>query len=166
MKNIFYFLLLAAALAMQMALGDLIAIGGVKPDLPLIAICAISLLEGRAVGTVWALGLGLTEDFSGGGLLGAGALSRSVIAFLAGSLLHFRSVQNAFTASLVVGVLSLINNLTIFLVHLQPSGHLLRGIVFEIVFPSLYTIFLSVLIFAVVPETVWERIYKTESLIF
>lgn len=166
MKYIYYLFFLAGGIILRLVGGELIAIRGVVPDLSLIAICSISLLEGRARGTVWGFSTGLMEDFIGSGLLGAGALSRSIVSFLAGSLLHFRSVQNAFTASLVVGILSVINNVILFLVCVPGSGHLFKGIFYKILFPSLYTTFFAILIFIVVPESIWEKIYKSESMPF
>ena len=166
MKYLFYIVFLLAAIVFQLVAGDLIAIRGVVPDLTLIVVCSISLLEGRARGTVWGWVVGLIEDLLGSGLIGALAFSRAIVAFLAATVLHFRSVQNIVSAALVVGILSLLNNTFIFIFHLPGGANLMMGILMQIFFPSLYTIVFAVLMFAIIPESIWEKIYKTESIPF
>lgn len=166
MKYVIYLIALLIATVFRLTAGDLIAVHGVVPDLMLIVVCSISLLEGRARGTVWGFFSGLLEDVVGVGLLGALALARAVAAFFAGTVLHFRTVQNAFSAAMVVGLLSLLNNTLMYIMHWRGGGHLMHGILIQIIYPSLYTILLAVLIFAVIPESFWEKIYKTEAIPF
>jgi TM2 domain-containing membrane protein YozV len=38
----------------------------------------------------------------------------------------------------------------------------LTGLLMAVFLPAVYTLFWALIIFAVVPESIWEKIYKTE----
>jgi rod shape-determining protein MreD len=164
MTLIYYLIMMAIALGMQHGLADLVAIQGVAPDFILIAVCAISLFAGRGQGTLWGLGIGFIEDSLNGSLLGSRALALSLVGFISGSVMNYRSLRSAYSlnAGVIVGVLAIFHNLLLYILNVQGGTGLLTGLLLAVLLPAVYTMFWALIIFAVVPETVWEKIYKTE----
>jgi rod shape-determining protein MreD len=122
------------------------------------------MYEGRGNGTVWGMGTGFIEDALSSGLLGAHALTRTLVSFFAGSIMSYRTLQSAYSlyASLTVGILALFNNLILFIIIVQGSAGWLKGLLVSVFLPALYTMFWAVIIFSIVPDAIWEKIYKTE----
>ncbi len=164
MIYLYYLIMVVLALGMKLGISDLVAIKGVTPDFVLIALSAISMYEGRGNGTIWGLATGFVEDTLSSGLLGAHALTRTLVSFFAGSIMSYRTLQSAYNlyASLTVGVLSLINNVILYIVVVQGGASWFKGLLMSVFFPALYTTFWALIIFSIVPDAVWERIYKTE----
>jgi rod shape-determining protein MreD len=164
MTFIYYLLMMVLALGLQHGVSDLVAIRGVAPDFILIAVCAISLYAGRGNGTLWGLMVGFLEDMLGSGLLGGRALSLSLVSFIAGSVMSYRSLQSAYSlnAGFVVGALAVLHNLLLYIIIIQGGSGWLKGLLTVVLLPAVYTMFWALIIFAVVPESVWEKIYKTE----
>ena len=164
MSLIYYLVMMIVALAMQHAVSDLVAISGVAPDFILIAVCAISLFAGRSQGTLWGLAVGFVEDTLSGGLLGSHALALSLVAFISGSVMSYRSLQSAYSlyAALVVGILALFSNLLLYILVVQSVAGWLQGLLMAVLLPAIYTLFWALIIFAVVPQSIWEKIYRTE----
>ena len=59
--------------------------GGIAPDFPLIVVALLALRRGPELGCVAGFAAGLLQDATGGGLLGAQALTKALIGFLVGS---------------------------------------------------------------------------------
>lgn len=68
----------------QTTLLEKVAILGIKPDLPLIAVFLIGLFWGEVKGVVSGLGLGYLMDLMSGGIWGIHLITKSVLGFLAG----------------------------------------------------------------------------------
>ncbi len=166
MRYLLYVLAILIAMAMQSTVLDFIAIYGIVPDLIIIVVCSISFLEDRRRGTIWGFFIGLIEDVTGSGLLGSLALSRSIVAFFASTILHFRSMHKAASASVVILLLCLINNLLLFFIRMHGTAALMKGLLMQVIFPSIYTVLVAIAIFSVVPESIWEKIYKAEPIPF
>jgi rod shape-determining protein MreD len=165
-KYIFYSALLILALVGQLALGDLLAIQGVKPDLIIIALCYISMREGRRRATVWGFIAGLVEDLLSPSLLGAGVLARSVSAFVAGTFLSERAFHHSYAAAVRVMGIALLNNVLLFTV-LSLGGPWMPAVLWlRILFSTLYTELATLILFALISQETWERLYKTDSLPF
>ncbi|HNW59319.1 MAG TPA: rod shape-determining protein MreD [bacterium] len=164
MNLIYYLIMMALALGLQHGVSDLVAIRGVAPDFILIAVCAVSLFAGRGQGTLWGLGIGFVEDALSGSLLGSHALALSLVGFISGSVMSYRSLQSAYSlnAGLIVGVLAILQHLLLYIIIIQGGAGLLQGLALGIVLPAIYTMFWALIIFAIVPESIWEKIYKTE----
>jgi rod shape-determining protein MreD len=160
MKYLIYSFILGLALIVQLTLGDLLAIQTIRPDLLLIALVYISMREGRRYGAIWGFLAGLAEDILLGGLLGARTLARSVSCFLAGTLMFNRSFRHSYEASFTVAILAFVNNLILYgLVTTGQSGFLQGSLAF-VLFPALYTEILALIIFAFIPESTWEQMYR------
>lgn len=164
MIYIYYSLMVAFALALQHGVSELVAIRGVAPDFILIVVAAISLFSGRGSGALWGMATGFIEDSLSGGPLGARAFSLTLVAFIAGSVMSYRSLQRAYSlyAGLTVGALALLHNLIMLIIVVEGSSGWLFALWAEVLLPAVYTMFWALIIFAVVPESIWERIYKTE----
>ncbi len=165
MIYLYYLIMVGLALGLKLGISDLVAIKTVTPDFVVIALCAISMYEGRGNGTIWGLVTGFAEDVLSSGLLGAHALTRTLVSFLAGSIMSYRTLQSAYSfyASLTVGILALFNNLILYIIVIQGGAGWIKGLLMAVFLPALYTMFWALIIFSIVPDAVWERIYKHET---
>lgn len=77
---------LAGALVLQVAVAPHLAIGGVVPNLFLLVVLTLALLEGRSAGAAAGFAGGLLFDLLGTGPIGAAALVFAVTGYIAGSL--------------------------------------------------------------------------------
>ncbi len=59
--------------------------GGIAPDFPLIVVALLALRRGPELGCVAGFAAGLLQDATGGGILGAQALTKALVGFLVGS---------------------------------------------------------------------------------
>jgi len=81
MKVLRYILLAAGALILQGTLLKLVAVGQVKPDLVLLVLFYMALLEGSFNATIAGFCMGLAQDVYSAELLGLNALCKSLIGF-------------------------------------------------------------------------------------
>lgn len=79
-------LALIGALVLQVAVAPHIAIAGVVPNLLLLVVITLGLIEGRNAGAIAGFAGGLMFDLLGTGPIGAAALVFAVTGYLAGSL--------------------------------------------------------------------------------
>ena len=80
-------------------------IGGVKPDLVLIIVIYLGLIEGPNLGCLSGFSLGLFEDaYSGISLGGANALSKTIVGFLSGLVGKRLYTQSLFAHMICVGI--------------------------------------------------------------
>jgi rod shape-determining protein MreD len=82
------------------------SIGGIRPDLCLIATCLIGILAGELEGTLLGLGLGFTADLFSAGASGLNMLTKGAIGLLAGIAGRHLAHQTPLAVVLVVFVLS------------------------------------------------------------
>lgn len=117
---------LAVVLA-HTTLTKFIVIGGIVPDIPLIAVVYLALRRGQVVGTVAGFGMGLALDLLSGtdGMLGLSALAKTSAGFVAGYFYN-ENKMNQFLGGyqfvIVVTLASAVHNLLYFLIFLQGSG--------------------------------------------
>ncbi|MFP4369693.1 MAG: rod shape-determining protein MreD [Candidatus Kapaibacterium sp.] len=86
-KNIRFISYATAALilsVLQVALLDLIEIGGITPDLLVILVVWIAIREGQFNGLFFGFGIGLLLDIISFDLIGTNALSKTIAAFVSG----------------------------------------------------------------------------------
>ncbi|HOT96800.1 MAG TPA: rod shape-determining protein MreD [bacterium] len=164
MNLLYYLVMMVVALGLQHGVSDLVAIRGVSPDFILIAVCAVSLFAGRGQGTLWGAGIGFIADSLSGSLLGSHALALSLVGFISGSVMSYRSLQSAYSlnAGAIVGVLAVLQNLLLYIINIQGTAGALQGMIQAVLLPAIYTLFWALIIFAIVPQSIWEKIYKTE----
>lgn len=77
---------LLIALLLQVAIAPRLAIGGVVPNLLLLVVITLALIEGRTAGAAAGFAAGLLFDLLGGSPIGVAALVFTVTGYLAGSL--------------------------------------------------------------------------------
>lgn len=73
-------------LALQATLVPHLAIAGIRPDLPLIAVVMLASARGSTAGTIGGFCIGLAQDLSNPAFLGLNALAKSLLGFAAGTL--------------------------------------------------------------------------------
>ncbi len=98
-------------LALQMMAVRFVSIGGVTPDILLIWLLYLTLMEGQIPGTIGGFLVGLSFDLGVGGFVGLTALSKTVACFLGGyfhnenktliTLGSYRFIMMVFAISLV-----------------------------------------------------------------
>jgi rod shape-determining protein MreD len=104
-----------------------ITIGGIVPDIPLIAVVYLALRRGQIVGTVAAFSMGLALDLLGGtdGMLGLSALAKTSAGFIAGYFYNenkMSQILGGYQFVVIVVLASTVHNLVYFLIFLQGSG--------------------------------------------
>ncbi len=77
---------LVIALLLQVAVAPHLSIGGVVPNVLLLVVITLALIEGRNAGAVAGFAAGLLFDLLGGSAIGAAALVFTITGYLAGSL--------------------------------------------------------------------------------
>lgn len=70
----------------QATVAPALRIGDVAPDLPLIVVVLLALRRGPEFGALAGFGAGLLQDVTGGGLVGAQALTKALLGFGLGTL--------------------------------------------------------------------------------
>jgi rod shape-determining protein MreD len=79
-------LLAYVALALQATLIPHLAIAGIRPDLPLVAVVLLAYARGSIAGTLAGFFIGLAQDLTNPGFLGLNALCKAVLGYAVGSL--------------------------------------------------------------------------------
>jgi rod shape-determining protein MreD len=86
MKAIGVLLALVAALALQTTISGLTMSGARLVNLVVVAVVYVALVYGPVTGMMAGTAGGLAQDALGGGILGIGSLSKTIVGFLAGLL--------------------------------------------------------------------------------
>ena len=120
-------LVCCAVLVAHTTLTKFIVIGGIVPDVPLIAVVYLALRRGQVAGTVAGFGMGLALDLISGpdGMLGLSALAKTSAGFLAGYFYNENKMNQtlgSYQFVVIVILASAAHNLLYFLVFLQGSG--------------------------------------------
>jgi len=118
-------ILLAVVVAYTL-LADLVAIAGLTPDLPLVAVVFVALRYGQIPGTLAGFGTGLALDLlsAGDGVMGLSALAKTVAGFLAGYFYNETKTQQllgGYEFIVLVGAVALVHNVLYFVVLLQGT---------------------------------------------
>lgn len=151
-----YAAFILGALLLQATVVEYLQIGNWKPDLVLIAIVIFATQGGRRAGSTAGFFIGLLSDLISGGLLGLGALTKSITGYLGGSLSRFWHERSQFV--LILLICGLVHDLLFFYIDTlgQPINWwvLLR---FHIIPNLLYTAIVGSLLFLFVKQVVHER---------
>jgi len=78
--------IIIAALIIQLTIINSFTIQGLKPDLVLVVVIVIALLQGAEEGIIYGFVSGLLQDIFSIGLLGVNALVKTVMGFICGIL--------------------------------------------------------------------------------
>ena len=111
-------LILLAIVIGHTLLADLVAIGGLTPDLP--------LRYGQIPGTLAGFGTGLALDLlsAGDGVMGLSALAKTVAGFLAGyfySETKSQQLLGGYEFVVLVGAIAMVHNVLYFVILLQGT---------------------------------------------
>jgi rod shape-determining protein MreD len=101
----FSLIVFLCAMIVQTTLLQFLTVAGVKPDLVLVIVIYLGLIEGPNLGCLSGFSLGLFEDaYSGISLGGVNALSKTIVGFLSGLLGKRLYTQSLFAHMICVGV--------------------------------------------------------------
>jgi len=143
--------LLLLALVFQQTLVRLIGMGGIRPDLVLIALVAISLRHGCIQGLYCGLFIGLVQDVYAIETLGANALSKCLVGYLFG-LLDERMVKiMPATKVLLLGAAFIFHDVIFFWAAGLP-GRAYLDAMWRLSLPGLiYTLLVAALLYSLSP---------------
>ena len=147
-----YVLLLLFSVVCQLLIAPLFSIKEVSPDFLLIIIIFISIQKGRAWG-VWSGFLaGLVLDLLGTGIVGLSSLTKSLSAYVSGSLVGER-VERRFAVNIgLLCTVLIIHDLIYFLILNIGISMGFLGIMFKHVVPtSIYTISFVIILYLIRP---------------
>jgi rod shape-determining protein MreD len=146
-----YFFISLGLVVLQTTLVRFMAIETIVPDLLLIWIVAIALLEGQAAAVTAGFLLGLSIDLLSGhdGMLGLAALSKTVAGFAAGFFHDDNRVIPAlgsYQFPLFTAIAAVVHNLVYFAIYLQGSDIGMTSAIVVYGIPSTaYTVALSLI---------------------
>jgi rod shape-determining protein MreD len=127
---------------------DLVAIGGMTPDLLLILVVWITIKEGRFRGLFAGFAVGLLFDLISTDVIGTNALTKTLAAFVAGSFYKEGKADNIIGSLkflLIVFVSSVVHNLVYFFFYLRMTDISFWGFFVEYgIAMSLYTTIVAI----------------------
>ena len=156
MKYFAYVLLLFAVCLLQQSLGDIISVHHVVPDLAIIILCYICMREGRRAGAIYGFITGLLIFSLSGGLYGAGPLVFTIMGFVAGSALGYRSFHHIYELVLMFGVnflgYYLLSHVVLFVGHEM----FWKNLTIQVMPSFLYTVVMLFFLLLCVPQNLWR----------
>lgn len=158
MKIVYYLIGSILSFLLQTTLCELISINGVKPDIILLFLVYIALVEKRTTATIAGFLLGLMEDFSASALCGLAALTNTIAAFVAGSIKGHKEYYHFYEPIIVVAAASFIRNVLAYsLLSLGSPLGFWRSILLLALPSTLYTIVIGFIVLALLPRPLWQR---------
>jgi rod shape-determining protein MreD len=130
MRFLLYVTLVVLITPLQTTVIEALSIGGVKPDLGLVAVLFVGYLYGELDGLVVGGLVGLMLDLFSGGLLGANLVTKMSVGVVSGLLGRLLLDLTPLTTMLVAFTLSLAAGCLFYLVILLASGGVGFGPVF------------------------------------
>jgi rod shape-determining protein MreD len=138
MYFVFSLVVFLCAMIVQTTLLNFFTIDGVKPDLVLIIVIYLGLMEGPNLGCLGGFSLGLFEDvYSGISLGGVNALSKTIAGFLSGLLGKRLYTQSLFTPIICVGLGTVLDVLLGVSMHKDFSQGWERTLLYESIYNML-----------------------------
>lgn len=123
MKPLLYVALVCGLVPLQVTLLQSVGLGGIRPDLCLIAACLVGMLEGELEGLLVGLALGYVQDLFSAGEMWVNLMTKGLLGFLAG-LAGGRLTQATPVSILgLLGGLSLLSGI-ILLIAVRTGGGL------------------------------------------
>ncbi|MDH4068968.1 MAG: rod shape-determining protein MreD [Ignavibacteria bacterium] len=150
-RFLLYCALSIALLLVHLMMVPFLALANVVPDIVLIFVIVLAVMEGRMAATIAGFCLGLLLDLLAGesSVLGLSALAKSVTGFAVGySFSEGRALQTlgSYRFLVIVGAGALLHNALYFTIYLQgTSVSFVDAIVFHAVPGALYTMLISVI---------------------
>lgn len=141
-----YILVFLAALFLQAIVVRYFEIVHWKPDLLLVVLVMFSIRRGRRAGSTAGFAVGVLNDLASGGLLGLGALARTVTGFVAGTITLFFRDRGQFIFTLFVS--GLVQDFIYFYINTLGRDVLWNVIIFVHIIPNLlYTAIVGTVIY-------------------
>lgn len=131
-----YILVFVIALLLQAVVVPYFEIVHWKPDLILVVLIMFSVQYGRRAGSTAGFFAGAANDFISGGLLGLGALSRTITGFVAGWLAYFFQDRGQFIFTLFI--CGFIQDVIYIYINTLGREVLWRVIIFVHIIPNLF----------------------------
>jgi rod shape-determining protein MreD len=141
-------LIFGVALILQSTLVRLLAIEGIQPDLILVALFFVALMEGSYQATIAGFCVGLVQDLYSPETLGLNALSKSLVGFALGFCRRGVFVEGLMPRTFILFAAVLLHDLIYFLISLWPNiGAGLSRVVVVGLPTALYTAIFGYVIF-------------------
>jgi rod shape-determining protein MreD len=156
MKYFIYVLILFSACLLQQSLGDIISVQNIVPDLAVITLCYVCMREGRRTGAIYGFITGLLAFSLSGGLFNASPLVFTILGFVAGSTLGYRTYHHIYELILMFAVnflgFYLLSHVVLF------AGHELfwKKLAVEVMPSFLYTVIMLFFLVLCVPQSLWR----------
>lgn len=130
------FIIIAVLYAVQIALMDLIAIRGYRPDLILIYMFLCLPGKGNYKPLLAGFGLGLAQDLMGGGIVGVNALAKSLSGFLLGKFFPNKPLEAKWFCWVGAAICIILHDFTYHYVYGQGEYQSLFDFLFRRVIPT------------------------------
>lgn len=154
-------LLVYAALALQATVVQYIGIGGIQPDLPLIATVLLALVRGSGAGTFGGFVVGLGQDITNPAFLGLNALTKSLLGFSLGTLRERFDAATAFSYAAILVVATLAHDLLYLTVSLRlVLSEILLALVTRTLPTAIYTAAVGIWVFMWVASVSGRRSHR------
>ncbi len=147
-RFIYYTIIALLISILQVSILEFISVSSITPDFLIILIVWIALVEGRLWILFAAFIYGIIFDFLSNDLMGMNALTKTIVAFVAG--LFYKEAKSDIQLSslrfpLIVLICSIVHNLVYFLFYFNPSGaSYINMILINGLASSLYTTVFSI----------------------
>jgi len=139
--------LLIGALLLQQTLVRWIALGSIRPDIPLIALTAIALRRGPVAGLYAGMALGLIQDVYAIDTLGANALASCLVGYGLGFFEDKVVKSMPATRLLLLGIALLVHDGVFYLAMGFRGGFFWSALIRETVPSAVYTLLVGAAIF-------------------
>jgi rod shape-determining protein MreD len=130
MKHALYAGLLLGLIPLQTTMLQFVSLGGIRPDLCLVAAVLIGFTRGPVEGLLMGFALGYVQDLFSAGQVGLNLMSKGMVGLMAGAASRYVTNATVITTLIVVFVLSVLSG-TVFLLS-GRAGEGLMGTFYSV----------------------------------
>jgi rod shape-determining protein MreD len=150
LKIIYYALATLLICVLQLSFSYLISIYGVTPDLLILLVIWVTLFEGKLYGLIFAFSVGILFDFLSMNVVGVNALTKTMVAYLAGFFYQEKEFWNIIRSNkffLICFLATLLHNIVYYFIMVELTDSIF-AIYFKFVIGStIYTMLFTLLAF-------------------
>jgi rod shape-determining protein MreD len=150
LKLIYYALATLLICVLQLSFSYLISIYGVTPDLLILLVIWVTLFEGKLYGLIFAFSVGILFDFLSMNVVGVNALTKTMVAYLAGFFYQEKEFWNIIRSNkffLICFLATLLHNIVYYFIMVELTDSIF-AIYFKFVIGStIYTMLFTLLAF-------------------
>jgi rod shape-determining protein MreD len=150
LKLIYYALATLLICVLQLSFSYLISIYGVTPDLLILLVIWVTLFEGKLYGLIFAFSVGILFDFLSMNVVGVNALTKTMVAYLAGFFYQEKEFWNIIRSNkffLICFLATLLHNIVYYFIMVELTDSIF-AIYFKFVIGStIYTMLFTLLSF-------------------